>query len=60
MMIKDLIDRVLASFKEDCDNITNLYGEEYSCGYCFNNKVCNAISELYYIKKGINNDKSRT
>ena len=27
-MIKELIDRVLASFKEDCDNITNLYGEE--------------------------------
>ena len=33
MMVKDLIDRVLASFKEDCDNITNLYGEEYSCGF---------------------------
>ena len=58
-MIKELIDRVLDSLKEDCDNAINLYGEEYSCGYCRNNKVCNAISELYYIKKGINNDKSR-
>ena len=57
-MIKELVDRVIDSLKEDCDNITNLYGE-YSCGYCRNNKVCNAISELYYIKKGINNDKSR-
>ena len=30
-MIKDLIDRVLASFKEDCDNITNLvkYVKQY-------------------------------
>ena len=31
-MIKDLIDRVLDSLKEDCDNAINLYGEEYSCG----------------------------
>ena len=46
MMIKDLIDRVLASFKEDCDNITNLYGEEYSCGYCKHRKICEAIYKL--------------
>ena len=45
-MIKDLIDRVLASFKEDCDNITNLYGEEYSCGYCKHRKICEAIYKL--------------
>ena len=58
-MIKDLIDKVLDSLKEDCDNIINLYGER-SCDYCRNNKVCNAISELYYIKKEISNDKPRT
>ena len=46
MMIKDLIDRVLASFKEDCDNITNLYGEEYSCGQCKHRKICEAIYKL--------------
>lgn len=58
-MIKELIDKVIESMREGCDNITQLYGD-YSCDYCRNNKVCNAISELYYIKKGINNDKSRT
>ena len=58
-MVKELIDKVIESMREDCKNITYLYGER-SCDYCRNNKVCNAISELYYIKKGINNDKSRT
>ena len=45
-MIKDLIDRVLDSLKEDCDNIINLYGEEYSCGYCKHRKICEAIYKL--------------
>ena len=45
-MIKELIDRVLDSLKEDCDNIINLYGEEYSCGYCKHRKICEAIYKL--------------
>ena len=45
-MIKDLIDRVLDSLKEDCNNIINLYGEEYSCGYCKHRKICEAIYKL--------------
>ena len=47
-MIKDLIDRVLDSLKEDCDNAINLYGEEYSCGYCKHRKVCEAIYKLKF------------
>ena len=58
-MVKELIDEVIESMREDYKSITYLYGH-CSCDYCRNNKVCNAISELYYIKKGINNDKSRT
>ena len=45
-MIKELIDRVLDSLKEDCDNAINLYGEEYSCGDCKHRKVCEAIYNL--------------
>ena len=45
-MIKELIDRVLDSLKEDCDNIINLYGEEYSRGYCKHRKICEAIYKL--------------
>ena len=45
-MIKDLIDRVLDSLKEDCDNIINLYVEEYSCSYCKHRKICEAIYKL--------------
>ena len=45
-MIKELIDRVLDSLKEDCDNIINLYGEEYSCGFCKHRKICEAIYKL--------------
>ena len=46
-MIKELIDRVLDSLKEDCDNITNLYGE-YSCSHYKHHKVCEAIYKLKF------------
>ena len=46
-MIKDLIDRVLDSLKEGCDNITQLYGD-YSCGYCKHRGVCEAIYKLKF------------
>ena len=47
-MIKDLIVRFSDSLKEDCDNAINLYGEEYSCGYCKHRKVCEAIYKLKF------------
>lgn len=46
-MIKDLIDRVLDSLKEGCDNITQLYGD-YSCAYCRHREVCEAIYKLKF------------
>ena len=44
-MIKELIDKVIDSMREDCENISSLYGEN-SCKYCKHNSVCEAISEL--------------
>ena len=32
-MVKELIDEVIESMREDCKNITYLYGER-SCAYC--------------------------
>ena len=44
-MIKELIDKVIKSMREDCENISSLYGEN-SCGYCKHNSVCESISKL--------------
>lgn len=45
-MIKELINKVIESMRQDCDNITNIYGKEYSCGYCKHHKICEAIYKL--------------
>lgn len=45
-MVKELIDKVIESMREDCKNITYLYGER-SCDYCKHSKVC---SEIYKLK----------
>ena len=44
-MIKELIDKVIESMREDCENISSLY-EDNSCNYCKHNSVCEAISKL--------------
>ena len=44
-MIKELIDKVIDSIREDCENISSLY-EDNSCKYCKHNFVCEAISKL--------------
>ena len=44
-MIEELIDKVIDSTREDCENISSLYGEN-SCKYCKHNSVCEAISKL--------------
>ena len=41
-MIKELIEKVIESMREDCKNITYLYGER-SCAYCKHREVCEAI-----------------
>ena len=46
-MVKELIDEVIESMREDCDNITQLYGD-YSCGYCKHREVCKAIYKLRF------------
>ena len=44
-MVEELIDKVIDSMREDCENISSLY-EENSCKYCKHNFVCEAISKL--------------
>lgn len=44
-MIKDLLNKVIESMREDCENISSLY-EENSCKYCKHKIVCEAISKL--------------
>lgn len=44
-MIEELIDKVIESMREDCENISSLYGEN-SCKYCKHNFICEAISKL--------------
>ena len=44
-MIEELIDKVIDSMREDCENISSLYGEN-SCKYCQHKSVCEAISKL--------------
>ena len=44
-MIEELIDKVIDSMREDCENISSLYGEN-SCKYCKHNSVCELISKL--------------
>ena len=46
-MVEELIDKVIESMREDCENISSLYGEN-SCGYCKHNFVCEAISKLNF------------
>lgn len=46
-MVKELIDEVIESIREDCKNMDRLYGER-SCDYCRNNKVCEAIYKLKF------------
>lgn len=45
-MIKELIDKVIELIRQDCENITRLYGER-SCDYCKHSKLC---SEIYKLK----------
>ena len=44
-MIKELIDKVIDSMREDCDNISSLY-EDNSCTYCKHNSICVLISKI--------------
>ena len=44
-MVKELINKVIDSMREDCENISSLYGEN-SCKYCKHKYVCEAISKL--------------
>ena len=44
-MIKELIDKVIESMREDCENISSLY-EDNSCKYCKHNSICEAISKI--------------
>ena len=44
-MVKELLDKVIDSMREDCDNISSLYGEN-SCKYCKHQSICEAISKL--------------
>lgn len=44
-MVEKLVDKVIESMREDCENISSLYGEN-SCKYCKHNFVCEAISKL--------------
>ena len=44
-MIEELIDKVIDSMREDCENISSLYGEN-SCKYCKHNSICEVISKL--------------
>ena len=44
-MVEKLIDKVIDSMREDCENISSLYGEN-SCKYCKHNSICEVISKL--------------
>ena len=44
-MVEKLIDKVIESMREDCENISSLYGEN-SCKYCKHNSICEVISKL--------------
>ena len=44
-MIKELVNKVVEFMREDCENISSLYGEN-SCKYCKHNSVCEAICKL--------------
>ena len=44
-MVEKLIDKVIESMREDCENISSLYGEN-SCKYCKHNSICESISKL--------------
>ena len=46
-MVKELIDKVIDSMREDCENISSLYGEN-SCKYCKHNNLCESISKLNF------------
>ena len=44
-MIEELIDKVIDSMREDCENISSLYEDNF-CKYCKHKSVCEAISKL--------------
>ena len=44
-MIKELINKVIESMREDCENISSLY-EDNSCKYCKHKYVCETISKI--------------
>ena len=44
-MVEKLIDKVIESMREDCENISSLYGDN-SCKYCKHNSVCELISKI--------------
>lgn len=46
-MVKELIDEVIESMREDCKNITYLY-QERSCAYCKHREVFEAIYKLKF------------
>ena len=51
-MIKELVDKVIESMREDCESITRLYSPR-ECFYCRHNSTCRAIGKLNFIKKDI-------
>lgn len=51
-MIKELVDKVIESMREECENITRLYSPR-ECFCCKHNKICRTIGELKFIKKDI-------
>ena len=46
-MVEKLINKVIESMREDCENISSLYGEN-SCKYCKHNNLCESISKLNF------------
>ena len=46
-MIKELVDKVIESMREDCESITRLYSPR-ECSYCKHNSICEAISKLSF------------
>lgn len=44
-MIKELLDKVIESMREDCESITRLYSPR-ECYYCKHNKICRAIGGI--------------
>lgn len=46
-MVKELVDKVIESMREDCESMTRLY-EDRSCRYCKHSSICEAIDNLSF------------